>query len=1370
MGFKKVVAKLCLACCAAALPLVPTMANDIWGDGSAVIDNTGGANLTQTVKKVTLGIQGNGNTITWDKLNVPKGKQLDFNFSAAGQVALNKVLTGVSTFSGAVTSSGQAGHVVISNPNGIVVANGAVFNMVGGLTMTTHDATWDGQLKGKISTTAVENGGVGVSNGILMNNANVVSVGTMNIISTGIRMNGTRLASGDRVKLYSSDGVNFYATNTQADARPVTFSSSAQSLMGNPEKVLYNGEADVSENSGQNIYMNNVTVGKKKGATNGYLTLDVKNGASASYEGNVRLSRVKSGGLLADGIKANLRIDSGSVIKSNAYEWTNALAGNTAANRILLNVADGSTLTVDNSIIEFGELYNNDINISNRAKIVDSYIKGNQISILGSTVTKTSRTNAMIGSILPGTIIGSNPAGTPSKIEIIDSIISSGAKTPITVSALGDSAEIILNSSRTGYARVEVDGIDSSIVVKSDALTAKGVTIASNIANSTLKAGGDDSKITIDSSNLKKQTLIKNSIIENSAIGSGALISAYGSNLAGVQFFSGDEANIIIDSSKLTAPYILSEGGSVTLNNMILSGVKKGELASIYADTVNITNSRLQSKAGIHAANVNILNSDVISSNIWIGRLGAQDDSAIDGLYAENSYFSNSTMHVFGSGTATVTGVPELRTITEVDKDGVRTQKDVWVITNQEGVATREVNIIGNKIDAKGRVVVNKGLTVNIFGSGIVSTFKGVFDKMNVNLSEESIVVNSENVARTNKIIFDGSNIKNSKITAGSIIPDVIDANIPDRDIKMNGRSSEIIFKDSAILNTTVKTAKNAPTASISAESSTLTNSKFNTLGDKSPINVTGSNIVKSTFTTQESGSSIGISGSDISTSTLTTSGNESRIDITNGNVLNSTLTTNGDGASIYVGDCISKNLTASTFGKGIAPKVDTTLEVTEHSTSSSADGKLIRDIKITGSGNLVITWLVENVKGGVPVPIKDRDGNDIIKDGKPVTHIEFTEIIPSNRVIEYLNGTIAGVAEPVAEGGTPTEPKPVDAVLIKDGRTWYYSPHTKIVTEDKIVDYNDTSYPFPPSGTPFDSKGYDKVEIWGTSANSSITIDGGVLNGKTNLSISGGGVSYPSSYGFVPLDGGGYREDVREDYVSNSVRLNDLLSTDLKYNTLKISSPEEITIDGANYTGNINIVGSNDTQIQISGYSTWDYQGDFFDNIYRNGRTTDYTTHYYMSLSSGAEGSPQKQRFDEDRDYISTLDTLNAGGYYAPSQIKGNIKLDLTASGAGTRKAYLGMYSTNLIGNLYLSDMLVSADVIYSSVNNVIVNDVKFNELASYFEFTAAEKENGKWGQWTVVRHGDSELDNKVMFTFYRSLGRVNGSIPKMPGYNIFR
>lgn len=249
---KKSVLSAVLVC----LVMTPAMATEVFTGGQdgygAKVNDLGGANINyNTGKEAQIGVTGNGNVVKWDYLNVGAGNKLDFNFTQAGQVAVNKVIGGVSKFAGTVSTSGENGHLVISNPNGMIFMNGAVVQIdAGSATFTTHEVNWDGQKNGQIVT---KNDGrnIGITVGEKQNTiAPVFKINEdLNLIAPGLEVSRADLFAGGTVRLISADGVNFVAgantipdstTRTKVRATDVMYAQ----ITGN-EKVHY-----VSGNNG----------------------------------------------------------------------------------------------------------------------------------------------------------------------------------------------------------------------------------------------------------------------------------------------------------------------------------------------------------------------------------------------------------------------------------------------------------------------------------------------------------------------------------------------------------------------------------------------------------------------------------------------------------------------------------------------------------------------------------------------------------------------------------------------------------------------------------------------------------------------------------------------------------------------------------------------------------------------------------------------------------------------------------------------------------------------------------------------------------------------------------------------------------------
>lgn len=211
-----------------------TFANQMTG---TVLNNvgTGGADIESATKGFTgfqngglLGLDKNKATlnfngdaiINWGHLNVGGNQSLTFNNDT--HVVLNNVLNGMSTFAGTIT--GQQGHIIISNPNGIMMQGGR-FETAGALTLTTKDLSnikldADGKfhnLAQQIDDAKYKDDNNAV---IVFKNGNwtnafrdsYIEAGDINIISKGIDISKAELvAKTGNVVFKTTDGATFVA-------------------------------------------------------------------------------------------------------------------------------------------------------------------------------------------------------------------------------------------------------------------------------------------------------------------------------------------------------------------------------------------------------------------------------------------------------------------------------------------------------------------------------------------------------------------------------------------------------------------------------------------------------------------------------------------------------------------------------------------------------------------------------------------------------------------------------------------------------------------------------------------------------------------------------------------------------------------------------------------------------------------------------------------------------------------------------------------------------------------------------------------------------------------------------------------------------
>ena len=109
------------------------------GNGGAVINHTDNnfAGMTTGTNSATLNFKGNSH-VNWNTLNVNKGETLNFGTvdNAKGVTVINTVNSGMSNIYGQINADQGIGHLVISNPNGVLF-DGAKFTTAGDVTINT---------------------------------------------------------------------------------------------------------------------------------------------------------------------------------------------------------------------------------------------------------------------------------------------------------------------------------------------------------------------------------------------------------------------------------------------------------------------------------------------------------------------------------------------------------------------------------------------------------------------------------------------------------------------------------------------------------------------------------------------------------------------------------------------------------------------------------------------------------------------------------------------------------------------------------------------------------------------------------------------------------------------------------------------------------------------------------------------------------------------------------------------------------------------------------------------------------------------------------------------------------------------------------
>lgn len=202
-----------------------TVLNNVGTGGADIVGSSGGFTGFQNggllgldKNKATLNFNGDA-VINWGHLNVGGNQSLTFNNDT--HVVLNNVLNGMSTFEGMV--KGDSGHIIISNPNGILLQGGK-FETAGALTLTTKDLSGlkvtdlRDNLEEKIEKAQYKNDYAvivfkeGKANLISATRDAKIEAGDINIIAKGINVSNADLfAKNGNVVFKTSNGADFVA-------------------------------------------------------------------------------------------------------------------------------------------------------------------------------------------------------------------------------------------------------------------------------------------------------------------------------------------------------------------------------------------------------------------------------------------------------------------------------------------------------------------------------------------------------------------------------------------------------------------------------------------------------------------------------------------------------------------------------------------------------------------------------------------------------------------------------------------------------------------------------------------------------------------------------------------------------------------------------------------------------------------------------------------------------------------------------------------------------------------------------------------------------------------------------------------------------
>ncbi len=389
---------------AGALPTLDNATN-----GSVNVD---GKNMNV---KIEAG-QGGVGRFNWKDYNIGKDAKVNYEFSAHNQTALNKVSAsgGISQIYGKITSSGcqncgyeGTGKVILINPNGVLFGDGANVNL-NSFTVSNMNGTFD-EATNKLTLTKNSNTsdfGIKVEKGATIHGDKAVNFAANNVaiyngskISTNVAPNyGTD--SFGKVKIVTSDGVNFNYYQNGAVKEMNGFVNSADKMMINLNGDIQSGNIDVrnySSNDASEINLNGATLKATKAvsgndgniwltATNKVIidgskleTVNYSADAAARNGGNIRVLAGKKVSVAKSDFDAVGNVDFISkgydvAVDSTTIDTAKDVTVD-AAN--IGSIQNGSVVNANNVTVKGGE----------RAQIVNSKVNAkNNIDVTGKAV------------------------------------------------------------------------------------------------------------------------------------------------------------------------------------------------------------------------------------------------------------------------------------------------------------------------------------------------------------------------------------------------------------------------------------------------------------------------------------------------------------------------------------------------------------------------------------------------------------------------------------------------------------------------------------------------------------------------------------------------------------------------------------------------------------------------------------------------------------------------------------------------------------------------------------------------------------------------------------------------------------------------
>ncbi len=698
------------------------------GTKGGVITDLGGAQInSNTSNYAQIGITGNGNTIQWNTLNVGSGKQLDFNFTQAGQVALNKVIGGqMSTFAGTLSTSGEAGRLIISNPVGMLFENNAVVN-ANSLILTTKDVNWDGNLFGRLELTDSLNG---LNSKITVNNAKFTIADDLNIIAPNISIRNAQqsLLADNDVRLITTDGVNFVASSRNFET---SIDNNNTAALGNID--IYNSKVLVKENSTGKVYV--ISKGDTNVERSSLAKAKVDSANSIIVKGGTAYysNRIDDSELTA---KTSIQASNLNSINNSTLRLTD---NTTIADNIKIVVGSGREIHLVNSTLEGRYIYADKVNIESSTLNAIKKVRTSGSIISDSILTSVDEVNSGSAKLTSSTLTGKNIYADNAKIDA--STLTATTKISVGKSTINNSE---LNST------LDINGGSANIINSS--LIASTIGAGNSVIDSSiLKSTAND--ITVTGATIKDATLNSESrvIAEKVNIKDSDITGK--STMTFDKFSTLDNVAIKLDNTmNFSTPGVTT----VHLNDATLINGTKVSSPKICANRIKMNNSSLTAANDLSIIDGLLKNSSIAKSKYFVHdrhNVVTRDDSA-DNVVVENSTLISESDLNLKNGSFTGAVLNAANDVIINNATALEGETDYHATINAPNAAT-----ITNTRNFK---VKAAAADISIVNSEIADNNLSATNTLSI---KDSVFTSDVNVGNSNNLSIVDSTVKNLTVT-----------------------------------------------------------------------------------------------------------------------------------------------------------------------------------------------------------------------------------------------------------------------------------------------------------------------------------------------------------------------------------------------------------------------------------------------------------------------------------------------------------------------------------------------------------------------------------------------------------------------------